>query len=233
MDNLRGLIGELRGLYTQVRSDRSNNRPVERVQTVIRNKVKEQLTRTDLRIPVEAALVEILHEFDGFDSSDEESQELVLVDTEKLLNRIESLIETESAVNSDRRELPEPPPVTADIVAQEMRKIEEEDSRKRRREHEARHPRPVEEDRSRREQPSGRDTRDHREPREPRAPQQPRRPRPNRPEGERPPRPPQEGSAPPAHPPGPERSDLKFQKDPPAGGDSGGSRRRRRGRRRP
>lgn len=143
MENLQNLITELRDLYTQVRADRTNNRPIERVQTIIRNKVKDQLGRADLRIPVEVALTEILHDFDGFDSADQEAQEQVLGDTEKLLNRIESLIETDNAVNADRIEMPPPPPLTADLVEAELREVRrQEEEEKRRREAEARRHQP-------------------------------------------------------------------------------------------
>ncbi len=164
MENLQNLISELRDLYTQVRADRTNNRPIERVQTIIRNKVKDQLARTDLRIPVEVALTEILHDFDGFDSADQEAQEQVLGDTEKMLNRIESLIETDNAVTADRIEMPPPPALTADLVEAEMREVRrQEEEEKRRREAEARRhqpkpqvqddPRRSDGDRNRRPQP--------------------------------------------------------------------------------
>ncbi|MCL4233680.1 MAG: hypothetical protein KJ042_04080 [Deltaproteobacteria bacterium] len=153
MENLQNLISELRDLYTQVRADRTNNRPIERVQTIIRNKVKDQLGRTDLRIPVEVALTEILHDFDGFDSADREAQEQVLGDTEKLLNRIESLIETDNAVTADRIEMPPPPALTADLVEAEMRQVRrQEEEEKRRREAESRRhqPKPPAQDEQRR-----------------------------------------------------------------------------------
>ncbi|MCC6157380.1 MAG: hypothetical protein IT350_04955 [Deltaproteobacteria bacterium] len=202
MENLQNLITELRDLYTQVRADRTNNRPIERVQTIIRNKVKDQIARADLRIPVEVALTEILHDFDGFDSADQEAQEQVLGDTEKLLNRIESLIETDNAVTADRIEMPPPPALTADLVEAEMREVRrQEEEEKRRREAESRRHQPkppvqdeqrrFDGDRNRRPQPQhGQKPRSDRPGGGPNAPQQ------NRPQGGPHPQKPQAGPQP-------------------------------------
>ncbi|MBZ0274348.1 hypothetical protein K8I61_20110 [bacterium] len=119
MENLQEMVKDLRGIIHDCRAAFDNEEKEEKVQTQVRTRVKEQLTRKDLRLPVEIALVEILHEFDGFDIAPREIKSEVLEDAEKLLSRIDMLIETESVVTLERVELPSPPAIIADMIEKE------------------------------------------------------------------------------------------------------------------
>jgi hypothetical protein len=121
MDKLQTLIRDVRVLIRNAKTSLSASGSVSPTQAKARGKVKEQLQRSDLRVSVEVSLVELLHQFDGFDLAGDEQKAKILDDSEKLLGRIESLIETDSAINADRIELPQPPEILAPLVEKQLK----------------------------------------------------------------------------------------------------------------
>ncbi|MCZ7585637.1 MAG: hypothetical protein M5R36_21125 [Deltaproteobacteria bacterium] len=126
MESLQELVRELRVIVKGAPDEPAASDPSQSVQARVRSRVREQLGRDDLRIGVEMALAEMLHEFDGFDTAPDELKACILEEAEFLLNRIESRIETDSAVNADRIEIPPPPAITEDLVRAELRAEENE-----------------------------------------------------------------------------------------------------------
>ena len=134
MERLQSTIRDLRDLFMSLDGHVDvadvDGQPF---QTHVRVKVKEQLSRQDLRIPVELTLVELMHEFDGFDQLEEDVRKEVVEEARSLLSRLEALIDTESAISEPRMTLPEPPPMIADVIREEeereRRRVLEEQQR--------------------------------------------------------------------------------------------------------
>jgi len=217
MEDLQAFVKDLRTMLAETSDASALVKTKSSVQSAVRTKVKEQLSRKDLRIPIELILVEILHEFDGFDSAHPEAKAMVLDDAEKLLNKIESLLETDMALNPERIELPPPPPIVAELMEEEMKTRRERENEEYREEAAERHQGP---DAARRPMP-----------RPAHVPQGDQRSGHRRGRGRRhgDERPPSTGSPPPPaavqqHPSAPaptgehgDRSDLKFQRKSPEG----------------
>ncbi len=121
MDKLQTLIRDVRVLIRNTHTSLKTGDSATPIQPKVRGKVKEQLQRDDLRIAVETALVELLHQFDGFDMAVNEQKIQILEDSERVLGRLESLIETDSVMNTERVDLPDPPPLLASIVEKQLR----------------------------------------------------------------------------------------------------------------
>jgi hypothetical protein len=139
MEDLQAFVRDLHAILVEATDNSSPMKARTSVQSAVRTKVKEQLSRRDLRIPVELVLLEILHEFDGFDSAHPESRAMVLEDAEKLLNRIESLLETDMALNTERMEMPPPPPIVAELMEEEVKTRRERENKEYREEAAERH----------------------------------------------------------------------------------------------
>jgi len=119
MEYLQDLVKELRALLRKASQSDPSIPGSVKIQSQVRGKIKSQLGRKDLRIPVELALLELLAEFEGFDSSPPPVQSLVRDQAGEILKKIESLLETEAALNADRIVLPPPPPLVADVMEPE------------------------------------------------------------------------------------------------------------------
>lgn len=126
MENLQSLVHDLRALILEVSREEETQEREKPLQTEVRTRVKDQLARKDLRLNVALALSEILHEFDGFESAETEMKRMVLEDTTRLLGRIDSLLETDQAFNTERIVLTDPPGILADVVAREFRAQEKQ-----------------------------------------------------------------------------------------------------------